>query len=147
MTGLIRILLIVFLTGMQINLVASNADTTVRRKFIAIYKTPRSAIFYEVHRSNPLKPVYIIGSIEILNDGFKFIPYEGIEGWPQDLFDKKFALNKGFREIFILYADIKSIKRNGRITLQTGATYRMFGIYRKPWRSTYSQIKAKVPKL
>jgi hypothetical protein len=142
--GLIRILLIIFLSGMQINLVASVADSTVKRKFIAVYKTPKSAIFYHAHWNNILKPAVVIGSIDIQNDGFKFTPSNGIDGWPQDIFENKFPLNKGFHEIFILYNDIKSINYKGRIVLQSGAKHRMFGTHRKPWRSTYLQIKERV---
>lgn len=143
-SGLMRIFLIVFLSGMQINLVASVADSTVKRKFITVYKTPKSAIFYHVHWNNILKPAVIIGSIEIQKDGFKFSPWSKIDGWPQDLFERKFPLNKGFREIYILYTDVKSINYKGRILLRSGAMHRMFGTHRKPWRSTYLQIKDRI---
>jgi hypothetical protein len=141
---LICILLVAFLSGMPINLVASVGDSTVKRKFIAIYKTPRSAMFYQAYGKNIFKQALIIGSIEIQDNGFRFTAWNSIEGWPQDLFEKKFALNNGFREIFILYADIKSIRYNGRILLRNGARHVIFGTHRKPSRAIYLQIKARV---
>ena len=125
------------------DLLASRADTTAKKKRLS---SPRSSLVYQVTPGiHPRKKVWVIGSIEFEDKGFRFVTYRGMPGWPQSKFEKMYPLNRSFSGVFIAYADIKRFNHKaGRIRLKNGEKHKMLGTHHKEWVAIRNEIKERI---
>jgi hypothetical protein len=132
----------IFLTCVDV--VASRIDTTAKVR----YKTPRSAVFYQVLPGiHPSKKVWVIGTVEFEDSGFRFVAYAELPDWPQSKFENLYPLNRAFKDVFIEYADIESFNdRNGRLLLENGEKHKILGAHHEEWRDTAKELEARIKK-
>lgn len=109
-----------------VDLLASKNDTIAKTRL----KPPRSSLLYQVTPGiHPRKKLWVIGSIEFEDSGFRFVAYTEIPGWPQSEFEKMYPLNRSFKEVFIAYADIKSFRyQTSVIRLKDGRKHKLVGL-------------------
>jgi hypothetical protein len=141
-----RILLIIVSVGCcnVVRGAPTDNDTAAEKSGVRVYKVPKSSMFYLGAWYGFMKPTLVIGAIQVQDSCFRFVPLDGLPGWPEEMFERKYPFNSGFKPISISYKDVNSIRYSGRIKLKNGGEHQMFGIRRRYWRPLYKQIKANV---
>ncbi len=117
-----------------------------KQKFIHTYVAPRDVVFLEIYkpgRLHLLKKTSVFGKINIEADGFRFTPeITSPDGYvPQELFDKLYWYNPLFKELFITYDDILSIKKNGTVKTKAGKKY---NFYSRIFKDISKEVESKM---